>query len=77
MTLISNWSEPGFSPGSGGSRLVNLGLAGHINVESGFGPWPEGEALLAELRADALRPPVGSPTTARAAPLTFAASEPV
>jgi len=60
-----------------GSRLVNLGLAGHINVESGFGPWPEGEALLAELRADALRPPVGSPTTARAAPLTFAASEPV
>lgn len=32
------------------SRLVNLGRAGHINVESGFGPWPAGEALLAELR---------------------------
>ena len=36
-----------------GSRLVNLGRAGHINVESGFGPWPEGETLLAELRAGA------------------------
>lgn len=23
-----------------GSRLVNLGDAGHINVESGYGPWP-------------------------------------
>lgn len=38
-----------------GSRLVNLGQVGHINVESGFGPWPEGETLLAELRAGALR----------------------
>lgn len=38
-----------------GSRLVNLGQAGHINVESGFGPWSEGEALLRELRTDALR----------------------
>jgi predicted alpha/beta hydrolase family esterase/EAL domain-containing protein (putative c-di-GMP-specific phosphodiesterase class I) len=44
-----------------GSRLVNLGRAGHINVESGFGPWPEGETLLAELRAGALCPPAGSP----------------
>lgn len=23
-----------------GSHLVNLGAAGHINAESGFGPWP-------------------------------------
>ncbi len=43
-----------------GSRLVNLGLAGHINVDSGFGPWPEGEALLRELRAGAQRPPAVS-----------------
>jgi len=34
-----------------GSRLVNLDRAGHINIESGFGPWPEGEELLRELRA--------------------------
>jgi pimeloyl-ACP methyl ester carboxylesterase len=30
--------------------LVNLGDAGHINSESGFGPWPEGLALLERLR---------------------------
>lgn len=32
-----------------GSRFVNLGACGHINTEAGFGPWPEGERLLAEL----------------------------
>jgi predicted alpha/beta hydrolase family esterase len=32
-----------------GSRLVPLGACGHINAEAGFGPWPEGERLLAEL----------------------------
>jgi predicted alpha/beta hydrolase family esterase len=25
-----------------GSALVDAGLAGHVNAESGFGPWPEG-----------------------------------
>jgi hypothetical protein len=33
-----------------GSRLVDLGTSGHINADAGFGPWPAGEALLAELR---------------------------
>jgi serine hydrolase len=28
-----------------GSRLVNLGECGHINTESGHGPWPAGLAL--------------------------------
>jgi predicted alpha/beta hydrolase family esterase len=32
-----------------GSEFVNIGNAGHINVASGHGPWPEGEALLARL----------------------------
>ena len=32
-----------------GSRLVEIGEAGHINGASGFGAWPEGEALLKEL----------------------------
>lgn len=51
-----------------GSRWVNLGQAGHINVEAGFGPWPEGEALLGELRAGAWRVPARSATaTATAA----------
>jgi predicted alpha/beta hydrolase family esterase len=33
-----------------GSRLVDVGARGHINTEAGFGPWPLGEQLLAELR---------------------------
>lgn len=32
-----------------GSRLVMLPGAGHINADAGFGPWPEGRQLLAEL----------------------------
>jgi predicted alpha/beta hydrolase family esterase len=32
-----------------GSRFVNIGPHGHLNVDAGFGPWPEGEKLLQEL----------------------------
>jgi uncharacterized protein len=32
-----------------GADFINLGEAGHINVESGFGPWPEGLAILERL----------------------------
>lgn len=32
-----------------GSALVDLGHAGHINVASGFGPWPMGKALRDDL----------------------------
>lgn len=32
-----------------GARFVNAGACGHINVAAGFGPWPAGEELLAEL----------------------------
>jgi predicted alpha/beta hydrolase family esterase len=32
-----------------GSRFVNAGACGHINPDSGHGPWPEGEALLQDL----------------------------
>jgi len=28
-----------------GSQLINLGNVGHINVASGFGPWPKGKRL--------------------------------
>ena len=31
-----------------GSRLVHIGEAGHVNADSGHGPWPEGERLLQE-----------------------------
>jgi predicted alpha/beta hydrolase family esterase len=33
-----------------GSRLVDAGASGHLNGDSGFGPFPLGESLLAELR---------------------------
>jgi predicted alpha/beta hydrolase family esterase len=32
-----------------GSRLVDLGEVGHLNPGSGFGHWPMGEALVADL----------------------------
>ena len=35
-----------------GSEFVRLNSAGHINVESGHGPWPLGLALLESLGAD-------------------------
>lgn len=34
-----------------GSDLVNLGLAGHINIAVGFGRWSDGYVLLAFLKA--------------------------
>jgi predicted alpha/beta hydrolase family esterase len=33
-----------------GSRFETLENAGHINVDSGYGPWPDGLKLLAALR---------------------------
>ncbi|MBC6982590.1 alpha/beta hydrolase [Caulobacter sp. 17J80-11] len=32
-----------------GSRLVNIGAAGHLNPASGFGPWPQAKAFIDEL----------------------------
>jgi predicted alpha/beta hydrolase family esterase len=32
-----------------GSRFVDAGNSGHLNADAGFGPWPLGETLLAEL----------------------------
>jgi predicted alpha/beta hydrolase family esterase len=29
-----------------GSKLVEIGDAGHINADTGFGPWPEGQRML-------------------------------
>jgi predicted alpha/beta hydrolase family esterase len=34
---------------SWGSRLVNIGAAGHINASSGFGQWLDGYSLLQQL----------------------------
>jgi predicted alpha/beta hydrolase family esterase len=32
-----------------GSRLIDLGNVGHLNPASGYGDWPDADALLAEL----------------------------
>ena len=29
-----------------GSKFVEIGDAGHINGDAGYGPWPEGEQML-------------------------------
>ena len=34
-----------------GSYFINIGNAGHINIDSGFGPWPEGLSLLRQFQA--------------------------
>jgi len=33
-----------------GAELINLGPAGHINPESGYGPWPRGLSILRDLQ---------------------------
>lgn len=43
-----------------GGLLVNVGAAGHINVDSGHGPWPRGLELLDALRATCDGLPLGS-----------------
>ncbi len=44
LNTAANWAD------RWGADFVNLGAAGHINADSGFGPWPEGLALLERLR---------------------------
>lgn len=41
-----------------GAKFVDAGNAGHLNTDSGYGPWPEGKTLLADLiRANSGTPP--------------------
>lgn len=37
--------------GQWGSGFVSIGHAGHINVDSGHGPWPDGLRLFEQLRS--------------------------
>jgi len=43
-----------------GSVLIDIGAAGHINADSGHGPWPRGLALLQALRDSYAGLPLGS-----------------
>lgn len=38
-----------------GAEMINLGAAGHINVNSGFGSWPQGLAIYRSLHRQATR----------------------
>ncbi|ODT16872.1 MAG: hypothetical protein ABS35_27130 [Kaistia sp. SCN 65-12] len=56
-TLVASRNDPhmNFDRSEGlardlGSDFVDLGDAGHVNVASGYGPWPRALDLLAELR---------------------------
>ncbi|MEU5563396.1 RBBP9/YdeN family alpha/beta hydrolase [Micromonospora musae] len=49
------WAEIGWSrllAKQWDARFVDLGGAGHVNPEAGFGPWPRGEELLRDLLAE-------------------------
>lgn len=55
-TLVASRNDPWMSfsragqlAAHWGSELVDLGFAGHVNVASGFGPWPGGRRLRDEL----------------------------
>ena len=39
-----------------GSTFIDAGVAGHINADSGHGPWPEGRVYLERLLDDVRRP---------------------
>lgn len=56
--LVASANDPWMNFGSAaywaerwGSRLHCLGAVGHINTESGFGPWPDGLAMLKAMQA--------------------------
>ncbi|WP_099559232.1 RBBP9/YdeN family alpha/beta hydrolase [Hartmannibacter diazotrophicus] len=53
-----------------GAEFADLGDAGHVNVESGFGPWPTGKLFANRLRhsQDDLNLPVNSHLTATHTP---------
>ncbi|WP_416904641.1 RBBP9/YdeN family alpha/beta hydrolase [Micromonospora echinospora] len=44
-----------------GAELVDVGDAGHVDTRSGYGPWPEGERLVARLAAPEAGSDPGSP----------------
>jgi uncharacterized protein len=44
-----------------GAEFVDAGALGHINVEAGFGPWPDGERMLRNLLTTRNRAYITSP----------------
>ena len=50
-----------------GSYFINIGNAGHININSGFGPWPEGLDLLRQFQSIHGELPLGTVGVSNAA----------
>jgi predicted alpha/beta hydrolase family esterase len=48
---FATFARAGAFASAWGSELIDIGNAGHINVEAGFGPWPEGRTILDRLVA--------------------------
>lgn len=74
--LVASRSDPWLQPDAArawaerwGSRLIDIGDAGHVNVESGHGPWPLALSLLQQLRDSAGDLPLGLIAAERHAPL--------
>lgn len=59
LETVEHWA------GLWGSAVIDIGEAGHINVDSGFGPWPQGLALLRALQSGRFQRPDVTPTPAR------------
>lgn len=54
--LVGSENDPYMTPETAqrladawGSRFINAGASGHVNLDSGHGPWPLGEKLFANL----------------------------
>ena len=74
--LVASRNDPWLKPEAArtwaerwGSRLIDVGDAGHVNVESGHGPWPFALSLLQQLRDSAGDLPLGLVAAERHAPL--------
>ena len=59
-TVVTSSDDPYVSPARAaafatawGASLIDIGRCGHINVDAGFGPWPDGRRILDRLIADA------------------------
>lgn len=62
-TVVTSADDPYVSVGRAtafaaawGASLIDIGRCGHMNVEAGFGPWPEGRRMLDRLIAVSEKP---------------------
>ena len=74
--LVASRNDPWLKPEAArtwaerwGSRLIDVGDAGHVNVESGHGPWPLALSVLQQPRDSAGDLPLGMIAAERHAPL--------